>query len=72
MITYISEWDSPESARQAFEMYKRVMQKRWKKLLVGHESPEEMMGDGDTGRFRVWLTGTTLESVEGQRAGPEH
>jgi Zn-dependent peptidase ImmA (M78 family) len=72
VITYVSEWDSPESARQAFEMYKRVMRKRWKKLLVARESDEEMVGDGDTGRFRVWLTGTTLESVEGHREGPQH
>jgi hypothetical protein len=72
VITYISEWDSPESARQAFEMYKRVMKKRWKKLLVARESQEEMAGEGDTGHFRVWLSGTTLESIEGQRATPEH
>jgi hypothetical protein len=67
VLAYVSEWDSPESARRAFEMYRRVMKARWKKMQVDSSAKDEVTGTGDTGRFRVWLSGTTLASIEGLR-----
>jgi hypothetical protein len=68
VLAYISEWDSPESARRAFEMYQQVMHKRWKKMHVDEKSDDEITGTGDTGMFRLWLTGATVQSLEGLRA----
>jgi Zn-dependent peptidase ImmA (M78 family) len=72
VLAYISEWDSPESARRAFELYKKVMKARWKKTYVAQETQDQVLGEGDTGLFQVWLSGTTLRSIEGLRNGPEH
>ena len=67
VLTYISEWDSPASARRAFEMYRRVMKARWKRMQVERNEPERIEGLGDTGRFRLWLDGNTVQSIEGLR-----
>jgi hypothetical protein len=69
VLTYVSEWDSPKSARHAFELYQQVMHKRWKKMLVNEKTADEVTGTGDSGRFRLWLSGTTIQSLEGLRAG---
>ena len=71
VLTYISEWDSPESARRAFEMYQEVMHKRWKKMHVEEKSTDQITGTGDTGGFRLWLSGTTVQSLEGLRTGQD-
>ena len=60
-----STWDSPESARKYFEQYRKVMQGKWKKFDVANETPEQMSGQGDSGYFRVWLDGMTVNQIEG-------
>jgi len=60
-----STWDSPESARKYFEQYRKVMQGKWKKVDVANETPEQMAGQGDSGYFRVWLDGMTVNQIEG-------
>ncbi|HTB18847.1 MAG TPA: hypothetical protein VK708_12060 [Bryobacteraceae bacterium] len=60
-----STWDSPESARKYFEQYRKVMQGKWKKFDVANETPEQMAGQGDSGYFRVWLDGMTVNQIEG-------
>lgn len=67
VLAYISEWDSPDSAGHAFELYQRVMKARWKKMEITRRDEERIEGVGDTGRFRTWLSGTTLRSIEGLR-----
>ncbi len=71
VIAYISEWDSPQSARRAFEMYQQVMRKRWKEMVVSEKTADEITGTGDSGQFRVWLAGNTVQSIEGLRARPD-
>jgi hypothetical protein len=63
-----STWDSPESARKYFEQYRKVMQGKWKKFDVANETPEQMAGQGDSGYFRVWLDGMTVNQIEGWKA----
>jgi hypothetical protein len=60
-----SAWDSPESARKFFELYHRVMQGKWKKLEITSETPDRLEGRGDSGYFRVWLDGVTVNQIEG-------
>jgi len=67
VLTYVSEWDSENSARRAFEMYRKVMKARWKKMEVDRQLKDEIDGVGDSGRFRLWLNGDVLESIEGLR-----
>ncbi|HUA86156.1 MAG TPA: hypothetical protein VMB85_20005 [Bryobacteraceae bacterium] len=67
VLTDISEWDSPEAAHRFFDLYQRVMKGRWKKMEVEHRDPDKITGSGDDGRFQVWVTGTTVQSIEGMR-----
>ncbi len=68
-LTYISEWDSPESAREFFHLYQRVMKGRWKKMELdpAEADAEKVTGTGDTGKFQLSVSGTTVRSVEGLR-----
>ena len=70
VLTYISEWDSPEAAREFFTLYQRVMKGRWKKMEVDPSAdaePSKLSGKGDTGRFELSVSGTTVQSIEGLR-----
>jgi hypothetical protein len=67
VLTYVSEWDSPESAHHFFDLYQRVMRARWKKMNVEHRDADKITGSGDDGRFQVWVTGTKVQSIEGMR-----
>jgi hypothetical protein len=60
-----SAWDSPESARKYFELYRRVMQGKWKSVKITSETPERVEGRGGSGYFRVWLEGATVNQIEG-------
>lgn len=67
VITYVSDWDSPESAHRFFGLYQRVMKGRWKKMEVEHRDADKITGSGDSGRFQVWVSGTKVQSIEGMR-----
>jgi hypothetical protein len=60
-----SAWDSPESARTFFELYRRVMQGKWKKLEITSETPGQLEGRSDSGYFRVWVDGVKVNQIEG-------
>lgn len=67
VLTYVSEWDSPESAHRFFMLYQRVMRARWKKMSVEHQDSGKVTGSGDSGRFQLWVSGTKVQSIEGMR-----
>jgi hypothetical protein len=69
VLAYISEWDTPESARRAFKLYQQVMHKRSKKMHLEEAGADQIAGTADTGSFRLWLSGTTVQSLEGLRTG---
>ena len=67
VLSYVSQWDSPEAARAYFGLYQRVLKGKWKKMAVASATPNEISGTGDSGRFTVRLSGTSVQSIEGLR-----
>lgn len=65
VLRYVSEWDSPDIARDFFRLYRQVLRKKWKSMDIAHESAEEISGTGDDGSFVVKLTGSRVSSTEG-------
>jgi len=63
-----SRWDSEESAREYFQQYRRVMQGKWKTVDISREDATSMEGRGDTGYFRVWMDGATVNQLEGWKS----
>lgn len=60
-----STWDSPNSARDYFVQYRKVMQGKWKKFELSNETPDSIQGQGDSGGFRIWIAGDTVNQLEG-------
>ena len=48
-----------------FEQYRKVMRGKWKKLDITQETAEMLEGQGDSGYFRVWMDGATVNQIEG-------
>jgi hypothetical protein len=67
LLTYVTEWDSAESARRYFELYQKVLKGKWKHMDVALSSEEAYTGSGDSGKFEVHLRGTTVQDLEGLR-----
>lgn len=67
LLAYVSEWDSPESARRYFELYKQVLKGKWKKMEVSTTSEDSWTGSGDSGKFEIHLHGATVQDLEGLR-----
>jgi len=67
VLTYASEWSSPEAARQVFTLYQRVMKGKWKTMKVTERAADHVYGTGDSGRFELRISGTTVTSIEGLR-----
>lgn len=67
ILAFVSAWDSPESAQTFFELYQRVLRGKWKKMEVATQSPTEIAGAGDIGRFQLRLSGSQVVSLEGLR-----
>jgi hypothetical protein len=68
VLVYASTWDSPESARQYFELYRKVLRGKWKTLEIEFDTASELAGKGDPGHFRVWLDGATVNQIEGWKS----
>lgn len=66
-LSYVSQWDSPGSARHYFELYRKVLRGKWKNMEVTSESAGELRGVGDSGRFVVRLDNDCVSSLEGLR-----
>ena len=45
VLTYASEWSSPEGARQFFSLYQRVMKGKWKQMKVTERTPDHISGN---------------------------
>ncbi len=65
VLLYATEWDSEDSAAQYFTAYREVMHKKWKSMTVSTETPDELTGTGDDGRFELRRKGAIVTSVEG-------
>lgn len=67
LLGVASTWDSPNSAHDYFVQCRRVMQGKWKKLEISNEAADSIEGHGDSGAFRVWIDGDTVNQIEGLR-----
>ncbi|MBI4910736.1 MAG: hypothetical protein HY820_44390 [Acidobacteria bacterium] len=65
VLQYASEWETEDNALRFMQLYRRVLQHKWKKFEVTRESPSEVDGVGDDGRFQVRVIGKLVTSVEG-------
>ena len=65
VLAFASTWDSEDTARQYLDLYRRVMKGKWKTYDVRSESPTRLEGLGDSGRFELWIDGTTVNHLEG-------
>ncbi|MBV8819049.1 MAG: hypothetical protein JO022_11880, partial [Acidobacteriaceae bacterium] len=65
VLSWASQWDSPEQAQQFFDFYKEVLHKKVSKPQPGNESEHTADGRNEYGYYRVQLKGAVLESVEG-------
>jgi hypothetical protein len=70
-LNFVSEWESQADARKFFDLYQRVMQKKWKRFELQQTesagSVTRLSGSGDSGKFRLTLLGERVESLEGLR-----
>ncbi len=65
VLVVASAWDSPESAQKYLDLYDRVTQGKWKRLEITLQTPDKLQGRGDSGYFRVWVDGVTVNQIEG-------
>jgi hypothetical protein len=68
VLVYASTWDSPESARKYFELYTKVLRGKWKTVEMQSETASELAGHSDSGYFRTWLEGATVNHIEGLKS----
>jgi hypothetical protein len=68
VLVYASTWDSPESAHKYFELYAKVLRGKWKTVEMQSENASELAGNGDSGYFRTWLDGATVNHIEGSKS----
>ena len=65
VIAYAATWDSADAARQYFELLRKVLAGKWKKLEITSDTATRLEGHGDTGYFQAWLDGATVNHLEG-------
>ena len=65
VLASASTWDSEESAAKYLELYRRVLEGKWKKLEIASQTATEIAGHGDSGYFRSWRDGAGVYHLEG-------
>lgn len=68
LLGVASTWDSVESAQNYFHLYRRVMQGKWKMMDITLDAADRIEGRGDSGYFRIWLDGATVNQIEGSKS----
>lgn len=67
VLAYASEWDSDAAAREYFNLYLQVLERKWKQMQMTSRTPTAVAGSGDSGRFILRVNGTIVSSIEGLR-----
>ena len=65
VLTYVVDTDSPEAASTYLAMYRQVLKGKWKHLDIAAQTPAELSGTGDDGKFLIRLLGTSVQCIEG-------
>ncbi|MFN0171192.1 MAG: hypothetical protein ACKV22_32650 [Bryobacteraceae bacterium] len=68
VLSYAVSWDSPEIASRYFGLYRKILEKKWKRFQVARETPGLLEGEGDDGHFETRLEGSVVSSIEGMGA----
>jgi hypothetical protein len=68
VLAYASAWESQESAARFFDVYRKVLKRKWKRFEVSSDAPDAIAGRGDDGWFVLRRDGTRVTSLEGLRA----
>ncbi len=67
-LVYASEWADEAAAAKFFELYRKVLQGKWKTFAVESEAERALAGRGDDGYFLVSREGARVSSLEGMSA----
>jgi hypothetical protein len=71
VLDYVSEWETPESARRYFDLYKQVLKGKWKTIDIADSSADSYTGTftatTDSGKFELHLHGSNVHALEGLR-----
>jgi hypothetical protein len=65
VLLYASEWDDAAAAKRYFGLYRKLLEKKWKRMEISSESEASVAGLGDDGYFLLQLTGNVVTSLEG-------
>jgi hypothetical protein len=65
LLIHVSEWNSPEAARDFFRGYAGVLRGKFESIQVERDSATEFTGVAGTGKFSLQLSGLYVQSVEG-------
>ena len=65
VLAYAVDWDDVRIAREYFEAYQEILQKKWKRFEVQSRSDALISGSGDDGYFVLRLDGAVVRSQEG-------
>ena len=65
VLCYVVEWSSPTDAARFLADYRKAARRKWKRLDIASDRPQQVSGSADDGRFQWTLTGPLFTSVEG-------
>jgi hypothetical protein len=67
LLLHRTEWDSPETARRFFELYRGVLKRKSKTFEIAGDGLDSFHGMGDLGKFEAHLNGNVVQVLEGLR-----
>jgi hypothetical protein len=68
VLVYASTWDTADSAQRYFAQYPAVLRGKWKTVEIQSQTAWAVEGRGDSGYFRVWIEGATVNHLEGWKS----
>ena len=71
VLIFASSWDSEASAQRYFDLYAQVLRGKWKTFEIESRKPSDLAGRGDSGHFRIWIEGATVNQIEGWKSSLE-
>ena len=65
VLSFATTWDSEDAARKYVDLYRRVLQGKWKSVQWDSETGPSLSGRGDSGRFTIAIDGKSVKQIEG-------
>ena len=65
VLHYAVRWADPEAAREFYNLYRQICERKWNGLELVNSSRDRCEGVGADGRVWIELEGDTVRSVEG-------